>query len=44
MPLHTVHISDAVADTARYEIFHHPNPIVQKRMMCVSDKVFWIHA
>ena len=40
MPLHAVHISDADADAARYEMFHHPDPIVQKRMMCIRMKSF----
>jgi Transposase and inactivated derivatives len=38
MPLHTVHISDADADAARYEMFRHPDPIVQKRMFCLRLK------
>jgi transposase len=38
MPLHPVHISDADADAAKYEMFHHPDPIVQKRMLCVRMK------
>lgn len=38
MPLHTVHISEADADAAKYEMFHHPDPIVQKRMLCVRMK------
>lgn len=40
MPLHAVHISEADADAARYEMFHHPDPIVQKRMMCIRMKYF----
>jgi transposase len=38
MPLHPVHISDADADAAKYEMFHHPDPIVQKRMLCMRMK------
>lgn len=38
MPLHPVHISEADADAAKYEMFHHPDPIVQKRMLCVRMK------
>jgi transposase len=38
MPLHPVYISDADADAAKYEMFHHPDPIVQKRMLCVRMK------
>lgn len=38
MPLHPVHISDADADAAKYEMFHHPDPIVQKRMLCIRMK------
>ena len=35
MPLHTVQISDADADAAKYEMFHHPDLLVQKRMLCI---------
>jgi transposase len=35
MPLHTVHISAADADAASYEMFHHQDLIVQKRMLCL---------
>jgi transposase len=38
MPLHLIHISDADADAAKYEMFSHPDPIVQKRMLCVRMK------
>ena len=38
MPLQTVHISDSDADAAKYEMFSHPDPIVQKRMLCVRMK------
>lgn len=38
MPLHPVHISQADADAAKYEMFYHPDPIVQKRMLCVRMK------
>lgn len=38
MPLQAVHISDADADAAKYEMFHHPDPIVQKRMLCIRMK------
>jgi transposase len=38
MPLHPIHISKADADAAKYEMFHHPDPIVQKRMLCVRMK------
>jgi transposase len=38
MPLHPIHISKADADAAKYEMFHHPDPTVQKRMLCVRMK------
>ncbi|MFZ4477587.1 MAG: hypothetical protein ACOYPR_20500, partial [Saprospiraceae bacterium] len=40
MPLHAVHIRDVDADATRHEMFHHPDPIVQKRMMCIRMKSF----
>jgi hypothetical protein len=35
MPLHTVQISDADADIAKYEMFLYPDLLVQKRMLCI---------
>jgi hypothetical protein len=35
MPLRTIHISQADADTARYEMYSHVDLIVQKRMHCL---------
>lgn len=38
MPLQSVHISNSDADVAKYEMFSHPDPIVQKRMLCIRMK------
>ena len=38
MPLHPVNISKADADAAKYEMFNHPDPVVQKRMFCLRMK------
>ena len=38
MPLRYIHISEADAKAAKYESFHHPEPLVQKRMQCLRLK------
>lgn len=38
MPPRTVHISQADADTAKYEFLNHPEPKVQVRMLCLRLK------
>lgn len=38
MPPRSIHITQADADAAKYEIFNHPEPIVQKRMLCLRLK------
>lgn len=38
MPPRIVHISEADANAAKYEIWNHPEPIVQKRMHCLRLK------
>lgn len=38
MPPRTVQISKADADAAKYEFLNHPEPIVQKRMLCLRLK------
>jgi transposase len=38
MPPRIVHISEADADAAKYEFSHHPEPIVQMRMLCLRLK------
>lgn len=38
MPPRVVHISEADANDAIYETFHHPEPIVQKRMLALRMK------
>ena len=38
MSLQTVHINDSDADAAKYEMFSHPDPIVQRRMLCIRMK------
>jgi len=39
MPLRIVHICQADADAAKYDMFHHPDPLVQKRALCLHMKV-----
>lgn len=38
MPPRTVHISEADGTAAKYEFLNHPEPIVQKRMLCLRLK------
>jgi transposase len=38
MPLRNIYISEADANAANYEMFHHVDPTVQKRMMCLRMK------
>lgn len=38
MPLQKVNISEADANAAKYEFSNHPEPIVQKRMLCLRLK------
>ena len=38
MPLRIVHICQADADAAKYDMFHHPDPLVQKRALCLHMK------
>lgn len=38
MPPRIVHISEADADAAKYEFLNHPEPLVQKRMLCLRLK------
>ena len=38
MPPRTVHISQADGTAAKYEFLNHPDPIVQKRMLCLRLK------
>ena len=38
MPFRSIHISEADANAAKYEFSNHPEPIVQKRMLCLRLK------
>ena len=38
MPLRTIQISEADADDAKYEMIHHPDRLVQQRMLCLGMK------
>jgi transposase len=38
MPLRNVHICHADADAAKYDMFHHPDPLAQKRALCLHMK------
>ena len=38
MPLRIVHICPADADAAKYDMFHHADPLVQKRALCLHMK------
>ena len=38
MPLRIVHICQADADAAKYDMFNHPHPLVQKRALCLYMK------
>lgn len=38
MPLRIVHICQADADAAKYDMFNHPDPLVQKRALCLYMK------
>lgn len=38
MPLRIVHISQADANAAKYDMFHHPDRLVQKRALCLHLK------
>lgn len=38
MPLRIVHICQADADAAKYDMFHHPDPLVQRRALCLRLK------
>lgn len=38
MPPRTVHISEADGTAAKYEFLNHPDPVVQKRMLCLRLK------
>lgn len=38
MPLRVIHISEADANAAKYEMFNHLDPVVQKRMLCLRMK------
>lgn len=38
MPLRIVHICQADADAAKYDMFNHPDPLVQKRALCLHMK------
>lgn len=38
MPPRTVHISEADGNAAKYEFLNHPEPAVQKRMLCLRLK------
>lgn len=38
MPLRTISISEADADDAKYEMIHHPDALVQQRMLCLRMK------
>ena len=38
MPSRLIHISEADANAAKYEFSNHPEPIVQKRMLCLRLK------
>ena len=38
MPLRIVHICQADADAAKYDMFNHPDPLVQKRVLCLYMK------
>lgn len=38
MPFQRIHISEADANAAKYEFSHHPEPTVQKRMLCLRLK------
>lgn len=38
MPLRVVHIHQADVDAAKYDMFHHPELLVQKRALCLQMK------
>jgi transposase len=38
MPLRIIHISEADANAAKYDMFNHPDPLVQKRALCLHMK------
>lgn len=38
MPLRTISISEADANDTKYEMIHHPDALVQQRMLCIRMK------